>query len=167
MSNYAKQQEYRLQKTIEGWDNWEVLKYYGSRQKNCGDLLVKCNPIPEKFKQVRIDHKSTRNESSIRIQRAWLSKLSGHTGRLAGKEGYAYPLITLSLYNHRSMWCLGHTGFGITPDRQVSIKENAKSMSINLHDVGYGVLAVDLGYETYIMPLELWREEFENYVRKY
>jgi hypothetical protein len=168
MSTYAKRQEYRLQETINAWPNWEIVKYYGSRQKNCGDVLAKCHHDCGRFKLVRIDHKSTRKKNVIRVQKKWLPGLAGHSSRLTEKEGYAIPLITMSFFRDSNLWCLGYLTFGMTSYHKAVIRSGAKSLEVGKEDMVGDVLTVNFrDYTAYIMPLEHWREEFTKYVREY
>lgn len=111
MSNYAKQQEYRVKKLLESLPGVAVVKYYGSRQKDKGDLLVKAGH--EKSPLLRIDHKSTRNPEKIVVEKDWMPRLQRICNHNQFEEGKSLPVITLSLLNHRKVYAISYLQFGL------------------------------------------------------
>lgn len=162
MSSYSKAQEYRLVEYLSKHKDVEVIKYYGSREKNAGDCLARIGR-----QQVRIDHKSTEKESKMVIQKEWLPKLTGITMRRADDEGSAMPLITLTSKGHRVIWAMCYySAVNIDCINGMVMKEWAKEKTINtgwFKDFGNEAGFMDFnGFKGKIMKLDTFIKEIKN-----
>ncbi len=129
----AKAQEYRLKKYFENHPDIELIEYYGSREKDAGDFLIRMGNT-----QYRVDHKSTTDESTCRIVRDWYPKLAAICIDRSSREGLSTPLHTISILNHRIIWALYARPF-YNSDVQFRIKPGKKSLGIKsglLYDMG-------------------------------
>ena len=162
MSKYSRQQEERIKNYFIARPHWQVVHYYGSRNKNAGDFLVE---YTKRNTLVRIDHKSTTSDSKISLQKEWLPKLGAICLTRQDKEGISKPLITLSFKNDRTLWTLGCLSWGILHGEEFKIKEGKKSLGITRARVLESVHApvrIDFhGYLAWIMPLDNWLKEYE------
>lgn len=162
MSKYSRQQEERIKQYFNARPRWEVVHYYGSRNKNAGDFLVKYTRINT---LVRIDHKSTTSDCKFSLQKEWLPKLGAICLTRQDKEGISKPLITFSFKNDRTLWTLGYLSFHIFYGEEFKIKEGKKSLGITRARVLESVhkpVQIDFnGYLAYIMPLDNWLKEYE------
>lgn len=166
MSKYAKQQEYRLLRKLEADDRVEVLKYYGSREKNAGDFLVRSSKIGKigDKKKVRIDHKSTTSDTRISLQKDWLPKLIGINLDRAEREGMCIPAIVISLKNRRQFYALTTRHFNVEETGFPWLFGISKKSKLiyggMLIDIGDRIQRVNFdGYMGYIMKLEVFIEE--------
>ena len=161
MSKYAQQQEYRVKKILEKIPGVTVVKYFGSREKNKGDLLVKVGS--ESSSLLRIDHKSTRNPEKIVIEKDWMPTLNKYCYLCHHAEGESIPIITLSLLNHRQIYavsclCIGqHTCVTGTASNRIHLNVNTLS---------------SIGKDTILMGitpdyLPVWIYRLETFIERY
>lgn len=97
----GKQQEYRLKEALEKMDDVEIVKYYGQREGNAGDFLVKVGRH-----QVRFDHKSTSDDVVIRLEKDWMVKLTGINMRRMDEEGASVPCISFTIGGKRGIYVM-------------------------------------------------------------
>lgn len=150
MSNYAKSQENRLIKHLKKIKGVEIVEYYGSRKKEVGDVLCKY-----KDRQFRFDHKSTTNTEKIRLEYAWLSKLTTENLRSSYEDGFASTAVTFSLKSQRQMYCFAtawRKGI-IFADTNGALMSYTAKLDVLERCVGPG-FGICIDEKTYIYTLE-------------
>lgn len=125
MSRYAQNQEYRLLKHLEELDYVEILRYYGSREKFKGDVLIKVGGV-----QIRIDHKSTENKEFIRFDNEWLHMLNHYCTINFFKEGRSSPGVTLSLKGMHQIYIAVPYGNTLVETDEVASIDGKKRVKI-------------------------------------
>ena len=157
MSN-AKAQEYRVKRYFENHPDIKLLKYYGSREKNCGDFLIRMGG-----KQYRVDNKSTTNQLKLIVKRGWHPKLCAICLDRMDKEGVSVPLHTLTALSHRTVWVMyGRRLFMDAQFTPFRIKPGKKQLTIKtgeLYDIGKEARIDMDGFTVYICKLEDYVKE--------
>lgn len=171
MSKYSRSQEERIRQYFIARPGWEISAYYGSREKNAGDFLVRCDIYTVQFgsryyrMSVRIDHKSTTSDSKLFLQKEWLPRLSRICSAKEKDGGRSKPLITFSFKNDRILWSLGYLSFDLKSCVEYKIKEGKASLGITrakvLQSIDKPVMINFDGYMAHIMPLDNWLKEYE------
>jgi len=152
----GKTQEYRLKAALEKMDGVEIIKYYGQREGGAGDFLVQVGR-----RRVRFDHKSTKDDTVIRLQRKWLEKLVGENMLRMDEEGTAIPVISFTIGGKRGIYVMTKKILGapqIDPQQILGIHTKLKSCPITggmLND--YGVIQISFSnYAVYIYTLQFF-----------
>lgn len=149
----GKQQEYRLKEALEKMMDVEIIKYYGQREGKAGDFLVKVGRH-----QVRFDHKSTTNDTVIRLQKDWMVKLTGINMQRMDEEGAAIPCISFTIGGKHGIYVMCNRDFLIGSDPEQSIATQFKSCPVTggmLNDYGAIVISFD-GYVVYVYRLQFF-----------
>ena len=158
MSKYSKSQEYRLAKHLEKIQGVEIIKYYGNREKNRGDFLVKVGT-----KQVRIEHKSTENQKAITLHKDWMLKAIGACLRLQGEEGVSIPLVTFSLKYCPQIytWSVCNFGGRVGLTGMLGVTRTMRLEDLEIY--GGHFIQLEIGeINTYIHRLEYWMEAIQG-----
>lgn len=125
MSRYARAQEQRLWNKLREDERITYVEYYGSRQKNRGDFLAYIGPY-----KLRIDHKSTRDTSGIRIHKQWLEKLHSICVARRKADGHTLPIITFNKKGRNKIFALTYVSLPLCVKVTLEYKRDAQSLFI-------------------------------------
>lgn len=107
---YSKRQEERLIKNLESL-GVEVLKHYGDREKDSGDVLARIH-LRDKSKLIRFDHKSTQSKTDISCNCNWLPKLAKESILQQDGEEVASAAISISFYGYSPLFVISFLNVG-------------------------------------------------------
>lgn len=96
MTKYSRQQEDRCEKKLKKI-GFKLLEDVGRRSNQKGDKIMEHESTGV---ILVVDHKSTRGEKSIRIEKAQLEKIKGEA------KGVGTPVITFSFLNTRKIYAI-------------------------------------------------------------
>lgn len=162
MSKYAKQQEYRVKKILENIPGVAVVKYYGSREKDKGDFLVEVGAYDE-TRPLRIDHKSTRSEEKIVIEKDWMPRLQHICMAESFEDGESVPVITLSLLNHRQVYAVSQIGMG----RTANIISGTPAKRVHLNLAAFELVGNNFVFLDVIDCLPMYLYRLERFIELY
>jgi len=159
----GKSQEYRLKTALEKMGDVEIIKYYGQRKGRSGDFLIRVGKH-----QVRFDHKSTKDDTFIRLERKWLEKLIGENMLRMDEEGAAIPAISFTIGGKHGIYVMTKKILGapqIEPGNILGVSTKFKSFPVTggmLND--YDLIRVSFeGYAVTIATLQHFIERVKEH----